>query len=203
MVRKMTRGYRVFIVIALAAIAWLLPAIAGAAEKLQVLLNDTAAQIQLAYRQRPDERTTRREQLAAVIAAWRAAPRNEANNERLADWLRAAIRSSMPGSNEPLPPAPTFTAVVKVEPQPQPQVAPQPIEAPAAQTRPVEAQAAETHLVEASKTEANPALIAPQTTETTIEKKAAAETVVKPTSERSDDPFRDDPFRDDPEPETK
>src|SRR5690242_1263991 len=80
MVRKITRGYRVYIAIALAAIAWLSPAIA-AAEKLQVLLNDTAAQIQLAYRQHPDEQLTRREQLAAVIAAWRAAPRSEANNE--------------------------------------------------------------------------------------------------------------------------
>src|SRR5262245_29677151 len=124
MIREKTRKYRVFIAITVAAAAWLIPEIAGAADKLQVLVNDTAAQIQLAYRQHPDEQATRREQLAAVIAAWRAAPRNEANNQRLANWLRAAIQSSMPGSNDPLPPAPTFTAILKPEPQPPQQVQP-------------------------------------------------------------------------------
>jgi hypothetical protein len=189
----MTRGYRVFIAITLATIACLTPTIAGAAEKLQVLLNDTAAQIQLAYRQHPDEQTTRREQLAAVIAAWRAAPRSEANNERLANWLRAAIRSSMPGSNEPLPPTPSFAAAVKVETQPQPQVAPQPVEAPTSQPRPAESKAAETHPAEASKVEANLAPTEPQPSEAIVEKKSPAEPVAKPTSERNDDPFRDDP----------
>jgi hypothetical protein len=102
--------------------AWLTPGIvdaaAPAADKLQLLLNDTAAQLQLAYRQHPDERARRQEQLTATIAAWRAAPRSEANNERLATWLRAAIVSSMPGSQEPLPAVPSFVAIVKAEPQP-------------------------------------------------------------------------------------
>lgn len=75
---------------------------------LQALVNDTAAQIQLAYRQHPGERDNRQQQLAAVLAAWRAAARSEANNQRLATWLHAAILSSMPGSNDPLPPAPVF-----------------------------------------------------------------------------------------------
>jgi hypothetical protein len=104
------------------AIAGLMPAIAGAApraaDKLQVLVNDTAVQLQLAYRQHPEERARRQEQLAAAIAAWRAAPRSEANNERLATWLRAAIASSMPGSKEQLPAIPSFGAIVKAEPQP-------------------------------------------------------------------------------------
>jgi hypothetical protein len=102
--------------------AWLMPGIASAAapapDKLQLLLNDTAAQLQLAYRQHPDERARRQEQLTAAVAAWRAAPRSEANNERLATWLRAAIVSSMPGSQEPLPAVPGFAAIVKAEPQP-------------------------------------------------------------------------------------
>jgi hypothetical protein len=101
---------------------WLTPGIAGAAapaaDKLQLLVNDTAAQLQLAYRQHPDEKARRQEQLTAAVAAWRAAPRSEANNERLATWLRAAIVSSMPGSQEPLPAVPGFAAIVKAEPQP-------------------------------------------------------------------------------------
>jgi hypothetical protein len=106
----------------LVAMAWHLPRIssaaAPAAEKLQVLVNDTAAQLQLAYRQHPDERARRQEQLSAVVAAWRAAPRSEANNERLASWLRAAILNSMPGSMEPLPAVPSFAVIVKAAPQP-------------------------------------------------------------------------------------
>jgi hypothetical protein len=103
----------------LVAIAWFMPGAAGlaagTADKLQSLVNDTAAQVQLAYRQHPDERERRQEQLAAVVAAWRAAPRNEANNVRLATWLRAAILNSMPGSQEPLPAAPSFVANAKTE----------------------------------------------------------------------------------------
>jgi hypothetical protein len=119
---QLTRRHRRFALLVLAAMAWLMPGIASAAapapDKLQLLLNDTAAQLQLAYRQHPDERARRQEQLTAAVAAWRAAPRSEANNERLATWLRAAIVSSMPGSQEPLPAVPSFVAIVKAEPQP-------------------------------------------------------------------------------------
>jgi hypothetical protein len=73
--------------------------------------------LQLAYRQHPDERARRQEQLTAAVIAWRAAPRSEANNEQLAVWLRAAILSSMPGSKEPLPATPIFAVVVKAEPR--------------------------------------------------------------------------------------
>jgi hypothetical protein len=117
------RSHRCFPLLVLTAIVWLTPGIAGAApgaaDKLQVLVNDTAVQLQLSYRQHPDERARRQEQLAAAVAAWRAVPRSEANNERLATWLRAAIASSMPGSKEPLPAVPSFATIVKAEPQPE------------------------------------------------------------------------------------
>jgi hypothetical protein len=119
---RLTYGLRCYAMLVLVAIAWLNPVIAGAAppatDKLQVLVNDAAAQLQLAYRQHPDERARRQEQLTTVVAAWRMAPRTEANNERLATWLRAAILSSMPGSTESLPAVPSFAAIVKPEPQP-------------------------------------------------------------------------------------
>jgi hypothetical protein len=202
MVGELTGGHRRLIAIVAVAIVWLAPASAGAAEKLQVLVNDTAAQIQLAYRRHPDEQAARREQLAAVLAAWRAAPRNEANNERLANWLRAAIHSSMPGSNEPLPPTPSFAAVVKVEPRSQPQLAPQPTEPRAPQVREGETRSAETQPVEAAKVESPPAPVESQPTAATAEKQSPTETVAEPKSEH-DDPFRDDPFRDDPETDTE
>jgi hypothetical protein len=80
----------------------------AAPHNLQSLVNDTAAQFQLAYRHDPAERERRREQLAAVVKAWRLTERSEVNNRLLADWLRAAMRSSMPGSREALPEAPAF-----------------------------------------------------------------------------------------------
>jgi hypothetical protein len=160
---RLTRRHRRFATLVLVSLAWLSPAIAGAAapaspDKLQVLVNAAAAQLQLAYRQHPDERARRQEQLAAAIAAWRAAPRSETNNERLATWLRAAIVSSMPGSQESLPAVPSFAAVVKAEPQP------------------------ETHEAPAE----------PQAVEKAIEKKAPTEAVAKPEDDPfRDDPTSD------------
>jgi hypothetical protein len=75
---------------------------------LQALLNDTVAQLQLAYRHNAPERRRRYDQLAVVLAAWRDAPRSDANNQLLEDWLRGAIRSSMPGSQLSLPGIPNF-----------------------------------------------------------------------------------------------
>jgi hypothetical protein len=143
---RFTRGHRCFALLVLVTIAWLNPAIARAAppatDKLQALVNDAAAQLQLAYRQHPDERARRQEQLTAVIAAWHAAPRSEANNERLATWLRAAILSSMPGSKDSLPAVPNFAVVVKAEPHPE------------AHEAPVEQQAAEKVVEKKAPTEA-------------------------------------------------
>ena len=104
----------------LVAIAWLMPAIsaaaAPAADKLQILVNDTAAQLQLAYRQHPDERARRQEQLSAAVAAWRGpAKRSE---QRAACHLVACGDSQLDAwFEEPLPAVPSFAAVVKAEPQ--------------------------------------------------------------------------------------
>jgi hypothetical protein len=110
----MAQRFVIIVVFASSLIA-VSPASAAPASRLQSLVNDTAAQIQIAYRQHPDEREIRQKQLAAVINAWRAAARSEANNELLSTWLHAAIRYSMPGSRDPLPTMPAFAANAKVE----------------------------------------------------------------------------------------
>lgn len=119
---RVTRQHRLLAIFTFAAVVCYCSGTAIAAapstEKLQALVNATAAQMQLAYRQHPEERARRHEQLIVAVAAWREAQRTEANNERLAVWLREAILSSMPGSNEPLPAVPNFAVIVKVEPQP-------------------------------------------------------------------------------------
>jgi hypothetical protein len=81
---------------------------AQSASRLQPLLNDTVAQFKLVYRQDVDELRRRYEDVSKAVAAWREADRTDENNRRLEAWLRSAIRSSMPGSHESLPPLPTF-----------------------------------------------------------------------------------------------
>lgn len=76
--------------------------------RLQPLLNDTVAQFKLVYRHDVDELRRRYEEVSKAVAAWREADRTDENNRRLEAWLRSAIRSSMPGSHESLPPLPTF-----------------------------------------------------------------------------------------------
>jgi len=75
-------------------------------------MSDASAQFKLAYRHYPAEQRARQEQLDHVIAAWRAAPRSDKNNDMLSAWLRASIRSSMPGSRAALPPTPEFAVPV-------------------------------------------------------------------------------------------
>src|SRR4051794_26032529 len=97
----------------LAITAAILPSAAQAAtkrERTPDLAAQASAQFELANRSYPAEGESRQAQLNVVVAAWRAAPRTDANNERLNSWLRAAIRASMPGSREPLPAAPSFAA---------------------------------------------------------------------------------------------
>jgi hypothetical protein len=76
--------------------------------KLQSLVNDAATQFKMAYRHNTDEHRARYDQLSKALAAWKAAPHSEENDKLLGDWLRGAIRRSMPGSREPLPPLPEF-----------------------------------------------------------------------------------------------
>ena len=87
-------------------------------DRVPSLVRETSAQFQIAYRLHPEEGQRRQEQLAAVVNAWRAAPRTEANNERLTTWLRSAIRASMPGSREALPASPIFTATAATQTRP-------------------------------------------------------------------------------------
>ena len=76
--------------------------------KLQSLVNDTAKQLHLSYRHNLTQSHARYEQVRLAIAAWKAATRNDANDQLLAQWLRHAIRNSMPGSHVPLPAIPEF-----------------------------------------------------------------------------------------------
>ena len=83
-------------------------AAAPAPDRTQALIKAASDQFQLLYRMRPSEAALRQAQLKTVVADWQAAPRSDANNERLTNWLREAIRSSMPGSRLPLPAATEF-----------------------------------------------------------------------------------------------
>ncbi|MEX2316201.1 MAG: hypothetical protein WD669_03550 [Pirellulales bacterium] len=78
------------------------------AARLQSLANDSVAQLQLSYRHDSVERSRRYDELGQAIAAWNKSARSAADNERLAEWLRQAMRASMPGSREALPPLPEF-----------------------------------------------------------------------------------------------
>jgi hypothetical protein len=87
---------------------------ASSAKNLQTLANEASAQIDLAYRQHPSERDLRKQQLTEALKSWRVAEHDTSNNERLANWLHAAIVNSMPGSQDPLPALPAFTAAAKI-----------------------------------------------------------------------------------------
>ena len=104
-----------------------LPAASGG---LQGLVRATSAQLQIAYRHDAQEHQRRRDQVSKVVSAWQAATRSAANDELLADWLRVAIRRSMPGSREALPAVPGFERPLVAAPRPATSAAP------AAQLRP-------------------------------------------------------------------
>ena len=91
------------------------------------MIKAASDQFQLLYRMRPSEAALRQAQLKTVVADWQAAPRSDANNERLTNWLREAIRSSMPGSRLPLPAAPNFVGGPAKAP---PAIEPAPVTAP-------------------------------------------------------------------------
>jgi hypothetical protein len=75
---------------------------------LPPLARETQAHFETSYWRAPAEKQRRLTQLNEVTAAWRTATKNESNDRRLHVWLRMAIRNSMPGSREPLPPVPSF-----------------------------------------------------------------------------------------------
>lgn len=77
-------------------------------KELQLLVNDAAKQLQISYRHDFTESHARHEHIRHAITAWKISTRSDADNQLLALWLRQVIRSSMPGSHEPLPPIPEF-----------------------------------------------------------------------------------------------
>lgn len=99
-------------VIGLAIVVLFVTRFAAAAEPgpdpVLSLADDLWAQFELVYRSQPAEYERRQKQFNAVIAAWRAAPATATTDQLLSDWMRAAMRASMPGSRTPLPPTPRF-----------------------------------------------------------------------------------------------
>lgn len=75
---------------------------------LPPLVRQTQAHFETSYWRDPTEKEHRLTQLREVTAAWRTATKNQSNDRRLHVWMRMAIRNSMPGSREPLPPVPAF-----------------------------------------------------------------------------------------------
>lgn len=78
------------------------------ASSLQQLVDELGSQLWLAYRANVPEHQRRHEQLRQAIAAWNASSQSQTDRELMAAWLRAAMRSSMPGSYQPMPPLPAL-----------------------------------------------------------------------------------------------
>lgn len=89
-------------------------AVAQAPAQLQPLVNDAVAQLQISFRQNHAEQQHRYATIGQVVHAWRNAPHTDANNRLLEEWLRSAIRNSMPGSRTELPAAPQFEQAAAV-----------------------------------------------------------------------------------------
>lgn len=171
------------------------------------LLDDARAQIELAYRLHPTETQARLEQLKAVLAAWHAAPQTDTNQEKLDNWLRAAIRASMPGSREPLPAAPNFAAPVVVAPPGQPKrvATPSPVAKPASRelkpAKPVTvAKPVETAPLQSESTPERSLIVKPTPT---LEPGPGAKSPLPKINDSDFEPFTNkasdsDPFQDDP-----
>lgn len=110
-------------VLLLAAVATsLLAQSAAPTQALQRLTNDLALQLDLTYRHDLPAHRERYDEMAAVLNAWNRSRRTDADYAQMAQWLRLAIRESMPGNGQPLPAPPNFAApqpVVAELPAPQ------------------------------------------------------------------------------------
>jgi hypothetical protein len=159
--------------------------------QLQPLVNDTVAQLEIAYRHDRAELERRYNTVGQAVSAYKKSSRDAANHQRLAEWLRAVMRASMPGAHEALPPIPEFeSAPVKAEDLPQPTSHPP---ARASSTSPVSPAAIADpptgDQVETPSTNAANSHVKPMETPT-------AQTVEthKPVVVDEGDPFRDDPL---------
>ena len=152
--------------------------------RLQTLVNDSVAQLQLSYRHDLAERQKRYEAVGQAIAAWNKSARGPAENERLAEWLRAAIRASMPGSHDPLPLLPEF------EPPTPPRTA-----EPAARESSHATEPSPSESTQAASNDHGAAIEnASAETKTNAEATTHAATAEQPGGRDENDPFRDDPL---------
>jgi hypothetical protein len=87
----------------------------SASADLRTLVADLAFELRLVYRDNLPEYTRRHEKLREAIIAWNASSRSAAERREMADWLRSAIRRSMPGSAQPMPPLPMIGEVGREE----------------------------------------------------------------------------------------
>ena len=62
------------------------------------LVSDLRLQIQLAFRRDVEERALRLRETQEAIGLWKQSPRSAADEEVFRNWLRRAIRHSMPGA---------------------------------------------------------------------------------------------------------
>jgi hypothetical protein len=163
-------------------------------QRLQPLVNDAVAQLQLSYRYDAAERQQRYETIGRAVAAWNQSRRTPAHNEQLADWLRRAMRASMPGSREPLPPVPEFDRPIAAETPVQATPAPT-----AQQHQESNHDAAASATPAAESTESVPAEPAGENAGKPATSPSGEATAVQHSRETDDG----DPFRDDPLPETE
>lgn len=80
-------------------------------QALQRLTNDLALQLDLTYKHDLATHRERYDEMAAALKAWNRSRRTDADYAMMDQWLRTAIRNSMPGAGQPLPAPPEFAAL--------------------------------------------------------------------------------------------
>jgi hypothetical protein len=107
------------------------PSRTTAIERLQRLESDLRYQLDLESRFDPAKADERRKTLDGVIQAWEQSPRSEGDYKLMVEWLRGAIRASMPGESGQWPAAPALSSR-QVAAAPEHEVRKEAIETPAA-----------------------------------------------------------------------
>lgn len=85
--------------------------------ELQQLTNDFGFQINMLrdFDRREAEERTRA--LAVVLDRWNSSTRTDADYEKMKQWLKASIHTTMPGSHDPLPQLPWFEQRLAAAPE--------------------------------------------------------------------------------------
>lgn len=76
---------------------------------IEQLESDLRFQISSAFRMTPLQAEQRLQELDGVLKEFRSKPRSEKHQRILAEWLMDATVRSMPGSTQPMPPAPQYS----------------------------------------------------------------------------------------------